>query len=94
MHDVLFHRQQALEDADLRRYAEDLLLDAERVARELVECVHAGRINRDVVSGLAAGVRGTPTLFINGVLHEGSYEPEALGPALEAAASSSEAANQ
>jgi len=38
-----------------------------------------GRIRRDVESGLASGeVRGTPTLFIDGILHEGSYEAASL----------------
>ena len=33
----------------------------------------------DIESGEVSGVvRGTPTLFINGVLHEGSYDPGGL----------------
>ena len=38
-----------------------------------------GRIRRDVESGLASGeVRGTPTLFIDGVLHVGGYDATTL----------------
>jgi len=87
MHDLLFHGQGALEGDDLRRYAEKLELDVGRVTRELTERTHAGRVERDVASGRGAGVRGTPTLFINGRLHADSYEPDVLGPALDAAAS-------
>ena len=37
------------------------------------------RIGRDVESGLASGdVRGTPTLFIDGVVHLGGYDAETL----------------
>jgi len=37
------------------------------------------RIRRDVESGVAGGeVRGTPTLFIDGVVHRGSYDAPTL----------------
>ena len=43
----------------------------------------AGRIRRDVDSGLASGqVLGTPTLFIDGVVHRGGYDPPTLLAAL------------
>ena len=42
------------------------------------------RIQRDVDSGLASGqVLGTPTLFIDGVLHRGGYDPPTLLAALD-----------
>ena len=41
------------------------------------------RIGRDVASGLASGeVRGTPTLFIDGVVHRGGYDAATLLEAL------------
>jgi hypothetical protein len=41
------------------------------------------RIQRDVDSGLASGqVLGTPTLFIDGVVHRSGYGPPALLAAL------------
>ena len=41
------------------------------------------RIRRDVESGLASGeVRGTPTLFIDGVVHRGGYDAATLLEAL------------
>jgi protein-disulfide isomerase len=41
------------------------------------------RIQRDVDSGLASGqVLGTPTLFIDGVVHRGGYNPPTLLAAL------------
>ena len=43
------------------------------------------RIQRDVDSGLASGqVLGTPTLFIDGVVHRRGYDPPALLAALAA----------
>jgi protein-disulfide isomerase len=41
------------------------------------------RIRRDVDSGRASGqVLGTPTLFIDGAVHRGGYDPPALLAAL------------
>jgi glutaredoxin len=37
------------------------------------------RIERDVETGLASGeVRGTPTLFIDGIVHLGGYDAATL----------------
>lgn len=79
MHDLLFHRQKALEDDDLRGYADELGLDvarfdADRGGEPVIE-----RVARDFRSGMASGeVLGTPTLFVDGALHEGSYDADAL----------------
>jgi hypothetical protein len=41
------------------------------------------RIRRDVDSGIASGqVRGTPTLFIDGLVHRAGYDPAVLLEAL------------
>ena len=83
MHELLFHRQKALEDADLRRYAAELGLDVARFDRDRTGADVAARIRRDVESGLASGeVRGTPTLFIDGVVHLGGYDAATLMEAL------------
>jgi len=74
MHGLLFHRQKALEDADLRSYAAELGLDLERFDDDRGSEAVRERIVQDARSGLESGeVHGTPTLFIDGVRHEGSY---------------------
>jgi protein-disulfide isomerase len=79
MHELLFHRQKALGDGDLRRYAAQLGLDVAAFDTDRASAAVAGRIRRDARSGLASGqVLGTPTLFINGVLHRGGYDPPTL----------------
>jgi protein-disulfide isomerase len=83
MHELLFHRQKALEDGDLRRYAAQLGLDVAAFDRDRASITVADRIRRDVDSGLASGqVVGTPTLFIDGVVHRGGYDPPTLLAAL------------
>jgi protein-disulfide isomerase len=79
MHELLFRRQKALEDGDLRGYAAQLDLDVAAFDRDRAGAAVADRIRRDVDSGLASGqVLGTPTLFIDGVVHRGGYDPPAL----------------
>jgi protein-disulfide isomerase len=86
MHEMLFHRQKALKDADLLGYAAKLSLDVAMLDRDRVSDAVLERIRRDVDSGLTSGqVLGTPTLFIDGVVHRGGYDSAtllaALGPA-------------
>jgi protein-disulfide isomerase len=79
MTEVLFRRQDALEDADLRRYANELALDVPAFDRARGGSDVLERIRRDVESGIASGeVLGTPTLFLDGVVHRGGYDPESL----------------
>jgi protein-disulfide isomerase len=83
MHELLFHRQLALEDDDLRGYAAELDLDVALFDRDRIEAAVLGRVARDVESGLASRqVRGTPTLFIDGVLHQDGYSAAELVAAL------------
>jgi protein-disulfide isomerase len=83
MHELLFHRQKALEDDDLRSYANEIGLDLDRFDRGRVDSEVQARIERDVASGDATGVvRGTPTLFIDGVLYQGGYDAAAFIEAL------------
>ena len=83
MHALLFHRQNALADDYLRRYAEKLGLDVARFDRDRTGPAVLARVRRDVQSARATGqVTGTPTLFIDGVVHRGSYRAAALIEAL------------
>jgi protein-disulfide isomerase len=85
MHDYLYEHQQALEDGDLAAYAEAVGLDVERWVREMEGQAHTDRVRADFMSGVRSGVNGTPTFFINGRRHNGSYEFEVLLAAVEAA---------
>jgi protein-disulfide isomerase len=79
MHELLFHHQHALEEDDLRGYAIELGLDVAQFDSERRGETALERVQRDVRSGVASGeVRGTPTLFIDGVLHRGGYDVESL----------------
>ena len=78
MHDELFAHQHALEDAQLRDHARAVGLDTERFAHDMAAHAHLDRIRADVAGGRESGVQGTPTFFVNGVRHEGSYDVDPL----------------
>ena len=83
MHGLLFHHQKALEDGDLRQYAAGLGLDDARFDRDRAGATVLERVRRDVHSGIASGqVQGTPTLFIDSVVHQGGYDAATLMEAL------------
>ena len=94
MHALLFTHQDHIEDEDLARYAGQFGLPDTGGTR-----AHYERIERDVASGRESGVSGTPAFYISsatsrptpaaldlkGVLHEGGFDFDALGAALEKA---------
>jgi protein-disulfide isomerase len=88
MHDLLYENQQHLETSDLLRYAEALGLEFQPFEADLAQHTYEPRVRADFLSGVRSGVNGTPTFFINGVRHNGSYDFDTLLAALRAAAAS------
>jgi protein-disulfide isomerase len=86
MHDLLFENQQALKDQDLMEYATIVGLDIPRFVREMREGRYLNRIREDFLSGARSGVNGTPTFFINGLRHDGSWALATMMAAIEDAA--------
>jgi protein-disulfide isomerase len=82
MHDLLFERADHVTDEDLLAYARELGLDVERFEADLADPALAAEIEADLQAGLAAGVDGTPGLFIDGERYRGFYDREALNDAL------------
>lgn len=99
MHDVLFEKEQPLDNEHLARLAKKAGLDIERYTREMAEGVHAGKVEEDFKAALfGGGVTGTPTLYLNNVRLSRIQSLEALLEAVTEAgatllASSNERAN-
>lgn len=74
MHDRLFQNQSDLSDGRLRKLAHDLPIDMEDFDKDLRSGDAARRVAEDIESATESGVGDTPTFFVNGRMHEGSYE--------------------
>jgi protein-disulfide isomerase len=88
MHDYLFEHQDALDDVHLVQYAIDLNLDLPRFEQDFGDPAIIEHIREDILSGIQSGVNGTPTFFINGVRHDGSFDLDTMLAAIEDAAAS------
>jgi Na+/H+ antiporter NhaA len=85
MHDLLLTHQNALQPADLIRYAGNLGLNTEQFRDDLRKHAGAARVAEDVDSADLSGVSGTPTFFINQTRHYGAYDISTLTTAVKAA---------
>lgn len=70
MHDKLFASND-LDASSLKRYARDLGIDGEKFDSCLDSHKYGQDVANDASDGAAAGVKGTPTFFINGKMYVG-----------------------
>ena len=66
MNDLLFAHQEELGDAELKEYAKEVGLDGTTMLKQIYAGRFDGLIERQTKEGADAGVRATPTLFLNG----------------------------
>ena len=85
MHDLMLTHQDALEPRHLLGYAEHVGLDLQQFREDLRRHTFRNRIADDVESAAASGVLGTPTFFVDGRRHHGTYDAQALLAAVKEA---------
>jgi protein-disulfide isomerase len=86
MHDRLFDHVAYLGADAIRLHAEDLGLDLGLFDRDLTNPDVTSRVERDMATGRASGVRGTPTFFLDGVRYVDSSNLKGLEDAILRAA--------
>jgi len=84
-HDLLFENQKAIKRPDLELYAEQLGMDMAKFRAALNSGKHKAQIKKDMAEGSRAGVRGTPSVFINGrkFTPPGGYSAAAFQAAID-----------
>jgi len=65
-HDQLFKNYNRLNDQKIQEISIELGLDQTKFSEHQKSPVEAARIRKDYEEGIRLGVRGTPTIFING----------------------------
>jgi protein-disulfide isomerase len=83
MHDAIFENQENLDPSLLLEIAKAIGLSAPGLRQALESKEYAGRVRQDFLGGARSGVNGTPTFFINGLRHDGSFELEDLVGAID-----------
>ncbi len=83
MHDLLFENQQKLSNALFLELTEALDLSPSDLQTALAEQIYRARVRTDFAGGIRSGVNGTPTFFVNGQRHDGTYDFESLSEAIE-----------
>jgi protein-disulfide isomerase len=84
MHDAIFENQARLGVPLLLDMAKWLELPVSELRSALEGGEYAERVREDFLGGVRSGVNGTPTFFIDGDRHDGSFEFEELVEAIEA----------
>jgi len=82
MHDALFADQYHLERSDLEQRATATGVNIRAYITAMAKHQSAERIERDVESGIANGVEGTPSIFINGERYHGRRDETSLREAI------------
>jgi len=85
MHDQLLLHQDELTARDLIRHAAEAGLNTERFTHDMRGRAGQRKVATDVDSADLSGVSGTPTFFINGRRHYGTYDIDTLSAAVRAA---------
>jgi protein-disulfide isomerase len=67
-HDLLFKDYNHLNEQKVKEIAQQLKLDMDKFDKDRKDPQIRAMINRDLAEGNQAGVRGTPTVFVNGRL--------------------------
>lgn len=70
-HDLLFENQGKFEKEKLKDYAKQLSLNMSSFSNCLDKEKYKNQVNEDIKEGKEAGVKGTPTFFVNGKKFEG-----------------------
>jgi len=81
-HDRVFENYNKLNEGLLEQFAQELNLDMDRFKNERLNPEITSLINRDLREGSRIGVRGTPTIFVNGK-RLGQRSLEAFSAAIE-----------
>jgi len=83
MHDALFADQYHLEPDDLEQRATETGVNLREYLSAMAAHKYADRVEHDVQSGIANGVEGTPSIFINGERYHGKRDEGSLRQAIK-----------
>ncbi|MBI5793549.1 DsbA family protein [Candidatus Uhrbacteria bacterium] len=87
-HDKLYQKQSSLTEDSFVTFARELNLNVDQFESCLAKGRYNNEVQEDLEAGVAAGVRGTPTFFINGNLIAGSIPKDVMEAIVKSVTSS------
>ncbi len=82
MHDIMYTHFRDLSHDRILVWAKEIGLNMDRFKADLDSHKFKAQVEKELAEGEAAGVEGTPTLYVNGQKYNGSLDPEALASIL------------
>lgn len=83
LHDRMFANAKQISKDNLMLWAKEIGLDVVRFSGDLQSGRYKKQVEADALEGVAAGVSGTPTFFINNKVYRAMMDPEILKPLIE-----------
>jgi predicted DsbA family dithiol-disulfide isomerase len=83
MEKLIFENMRQLSDEDILGFAKQLELDIDKFKTDYESEAIKKEVAEDLAAGRAAGVRGTPTIFVNGKRFSGPRSLEGFKPVVE-----------
>jgi protein-disulfide isomerase len=66
-HDLLYQNYKQLSDQKIQEIAQEVGLNLEEFEKKINDPATARQVGQDLLEGQEIGVRGTPTVYINGI---------------------------
>lgn len=83
LHDKMFTNPKQISKDQIMLWAKEVGMDVVRLAGDLQANRYKKQVEAEVLEGVAAGVSGTPTFFINNKAYRAMMDPEILKPLIE-----------
>jgi protein-disulfide isomerase len=85
MHDKMFANQNALDRANLEKYAKEVGLNVDELKKALDDKAFAPKVDEDMKMGTGIGVQGTPSLYMNGKKVQNATDVESMSKMVDEA---------
>ena len=78
MHDVIFKNIKSLADGVYEGYAKEVGLNLDKFKKDFADPATEAEVKQDMTEARAAGLGGTPTVYINGRKYQGGYSEQQI----------------
>jgi len=78
MHDAIFKNQKSLADDSYEKFAKEIGLKLAKFKKDFADPETEAEVKQDMSEARAAGLGGTPSVYINGRKYQGGYSEQQI----------------